>query len=407
MTLGAVGTVFTLDGHPGRHLAALLVGSMAAATVHLLFGSPGGRPSLAEVAAALRDLGVDARDLRPAELQPAGVWTVLGEGAAGEPLVIKVYGRDAWDTQLVTQTWRFLWYRHSSARLRLSRASARWSTRRCSCCSARSASIDGAEGAGRRRARGRRQRCWCSSPSPSRGRVGGLDRAVDARWRPPTTPACRRARSTSTTSGGRRRVTASSTAGRAAPPHPRRCSACRTERSSSIATAGHARAATRRSTRRRRPSATTAPPRSCPTSRSRRCRRAMRRRVDDLDDTIEDLRDELSDALAIEQPELVQLRRVTVGVGRADRAARAGRCPRSSAPVAGLDLAAVADEVQDLTLGRRGDLLRDGADRPASRASSRRWARPRCRCPSGRWRSSSTSSPTSGSPCRAPPVGSR
>ena len=43
------------------------------------------------------------------------------EDAAGEPLVIKVYGRDAWDTQLVTQAWRFLWYRHSSARLRLSR----------------------------------------------------------------------------------------------------------------------------------------------------------------------------------------------------------------------------------------------------------------------------------------------
>ena len=37
--------------------------------------------------------------------------------------MIKVYGRDAWDTQLVTQAWRFLWYRHSSARLRLSRES--------------------------------------------------------------------------------------------------------------------------------------------------------------------------------------------------------------------------------------------------------------------------------------------
>ena len=51
------------------------------------------------------------------------MWTVLAEDSAGEPLVIKVYGRDAWDTQLVTQAWRFLWYRHSSARLHMSRES--------------------------------------------------------------------------------------------------------------------------------------------------------------------------------------------------------------------------------------------------------------------------------------------
>ena len=95
---------------------------MAAAAVHLIFGSPGGRPSLREVA---------ARRARPRRRCPStsdrrsssrpGCGRCSAEGATGEPLVIKVYGRDAWDTQLVTQAWRFLWYRHSSARLRTSR----------------------------------------------------------------------------------------------------------------------------------------------------------------------------------------------------------------------------------------------------------------------------------------------
>ena len=121
--LGTIGTVYTQEATVGGTIAALILGAMAAAAVHIIFGSPAGRPSLREVAAAVRDLGVDAQDLRPAELQPAGMWTVLAEDSAGEPLVIKVYGRDAWDTQLVTQAWRFLWYRHSSARFHMSRES--------------------------------------------------------------------------------------------------------------------------------------------------------------------------------------------------------------------------------------------------------------------------------------------
>ena len=35
--------------------------------------------------------------------------------AAGDPLVVKVYGRDANDTQLLTTLWRTVWYREAGS----------------------------------------------------------------------------------------------------------------------------------------------------------------------------------------------------------------------------------------------------------------------------------------------------
>ncbi len=109
----AVAAVVLQVSSPGGVVSALVIGSLSAVIVHLIFGSPGGRPSLHQVAAALQELGVDASDLQAADLQPAGVWTVHGTGSVGEPLVIKVYGRDAWDSQLAMSVWRFVWYRNS------------------------------------------------------------------------------------------------------------------------------------------------------------------------------------------------------------------------------------------------------------------------------------------------------
>ena len=53
-------------------------------------------------------------------MQPEGV--VLFEGTDGEgPLLVKVYGRDAWDAQLLANVWRLVWYRGAERTARLSR----------------------------------------------------------------------------------------------------------------------------------------------------------------------------------------------------------------------------------------------------------------------------------------------
>src|SRR5262245_41020622 len=96
---------------PSGAIAAVLVAAIGASAIHLAFGSPEGNPGLPEVAAALAQLGVDARSLGAADRQQAGLFLVRAEDADGEPLVVKVYGRDAHDTQLLATLWRTVWYR--------------------------------------------------------------------------------------------------------------------------------------------------------------------------------------------------------------------------------------------------------------------------------------------------------
>jgi uncharacterized membrane protein YbhN (UPF0104 family) len=89
-------------------LAAFLTGIAGAATVHLLFGSPGGRLTLDEVADALDDMRVDAADLRAAPLGPRGVELVEASTSEGQPLLIKIFGRDARGGEFLSSTWSSL-----------------------------------------------------------------------------------------------------------------------------------------------------------------------------------------------------------------------------------------------------------------------------------------------------------
>jgi uncharacterized membrane protein YbhN (UPF0104 family) len=98
-------------------VTGLLVGVGSAALVHLLLGSPGGRLTLEQVATALNDLGVVADGLRNAPLQPGGVGLVEGLDANGKSMLVKVYGRDAWDGQLIASTWSSLARRGESPRV--------------------------------------------------------------------------------------------------------------------------------------------------------------------------------------------------------------------------------------------------------------------------------------------------
>ena len=85
-----------------------------------MVGSPGGRPTVTRVQFALHQLGVDVQDLSTAHGHTEGVVRFTAADAVG-PLDVKVYGRDAWDAQLLANLWRLAWYRGRQRSMRLSR----------------------------------------------------------------------------------------------------------------------------------------------------------------------------------------------------------------------------------------------------------------------------------------------
>ena len=114
---------------PRSIVTALVLGWGVGAAIHLAFGSPGGRPTPAQVEAALHDLGVVAADdVRLAPVQsPDHTVMHAQDGSAG--LVVKVLGRDERDAKLRHQglevpVLQGLWARRCS-----SPASRRSSTR--------------------------------------------------------------------------------------------------------------------------------------------------------------------------------------------------------------------------------------------------------------------------------------
>jgi hypothetical protein len=111
LAIGAAGAVLNGQTTVGGTVAALLVGLAGGAAVPLALGTSANLPTIADVAAALEDLGVDATDLAPAERQTAGVFLVHGREPGGGALTIKVYGRDADDNQRLERLWRRIWYR--------------------------------------------------------------------------------------------------------------------------------------------------------------------------------------------------------------------------------------------------------------------------------------------------------
>jgi uncharacterized membrane protein YbhN (UPF0104 family) len=344
IALGTIGTVFTQEATVGGTVAALIVGSMTAAAVHIIYGSPGGRPSLREVAAAVRDLGVETGELRPAQLQPAGTWTVVGQDAAGEPLVIKVYGRDAWDSQLVTQAWRFLWYRHSTARLRPSReGQVEHEGLLLLLASAASVAVPKVRAAGRSQSG---DALLVLEPVVEPGATGSLASlwdALRAAHDAGVSPGAIDVDDLGWTSEGVGGFAAWG-AGTTAPTDVQRmqdraqllvATTLLHGRDAAIDAAidslGHDGSAA-----------------VVPYVQESSVPPSMRRRTDDLDDTIDDLRTELAARLAIEQPDLVQLRRVTVGsVVQVALLVLAGSALITG--LAGLDFASVRDEIEALT----------------------------------------------------------
>ncbi len=122
LVLGSLGAVLRGEVTIGGTLAAVLIGISAGAAVRLALGTSAGLPTIADVAAALENAGVAATDLMPDERQSAGVFRVHGKDSGGETLTLKVYGRDAYDNQVLARFWRTLWYRDGGGAHGLNRA---------------------------------------------------------------------------------------------------------------------------------------------------------------------------------------------------------------------------------------------------------------------------------------------
>ena len=92
-----------------------------AAFLHLALGSPAGRPTTAQVAAALAELNHPVERVELDPKQSRGFTLMTATTASGERLPVRVYGRDAADTRLLAKAWRFVWYKDSGPSLTFTR----------------------------------------------------------------------------------------------------------------------------------------------------------------------------------------------------------------------------------------------------------------------------------------------
>jgi uncharacterized protein (TIRG00374 family) len=109
---GTIGVFLLPATTPFRNLSAVLLGLAVAALIRYAFGSPVSSVSAGDIEADLADLGTVAT--------PDGAWAEGVHEAVtpgGDRIGVRVMGRDEWDNQLAVLLWRFLWYRHSGARL--------------------------------------------------------------------------------------------------------------------------------------------------------------------------------------------------------------------------------------------------------------------------------------------------
>jgi uncharacterized protein (TIRG00374 family) len=111
VAFGAIAGIALGTTLPIGMVAGLLIGLGSAAIMHLILGSPAGRLTLDQISIALDELGVAATDLRYAPLEPTGVALVLATAPDEHALLVKVYGRDAWDGQFLASIWSSLWNR--------------------------------------------------------------------------------------------------------------------------------------------------------------------------------------------------------------------------------------------------------------------------------------------------------
>jgi glycosyltransferase 2 family protein len=119
LLLGFVCALFVDSAVPSGVAAAFLIGVVTAAVVRLSFGTSVGRAGLDAVAESLAEVGIEAGGLEFDPRQVAGVVSVRARDPVGRRLLVEVFGRDAYDNQLLEKLWRTLWYQDGGPGLRL------------------------------------------------------------------------------------------------------------------------------------------------------------------------------------------------------------------------------------------------------------------------------------------------
>jgi uncharacterized membrane protein YbhN (UPF0104 family)/membrane-associated phospholipid phosphatase len=108
--LVAFATMYLGAGFPSDVLGGMLLGFAVAALVRVVFGSPGGRPSVAEVRDAITDLGYEVTSIAPAEENVPRASVMDVELASGQHLRVDAFGRDQRDARIAAKAWHWLMY---------------------------------------------------------------------------------------------------------------------------------------------------------------------------------------------------------------------------------------------------------------------------------------------------------
>jgi uncharacterized protein (TIRG00374 family) len=122
--LTAIASVGLGYGTPTHIIGSFGIGLFCAGLWLTIAGSPAGTPSPELVDQALTSLGVTNSGPTLSRYQQWGVARFDAADGAGAPLDVKVYGRDAVDTQLASKVWHSLWYRESSRTISYTRLQA-------------------------------------------------------------------------------------------------------------------------------------------------------------------------------------------------------------------------------------------------------------------------------------------
>ena len=116
LTWAGVALVSVARLNVGAHLPLDVLGGVGlgwavGAAVHLLWGAPGGRPSLEDVRQALVDGGLGARAVAPASVDARGSTPFFAVGKDGRALFVKVVGPEQRDADWLFKAWRWVAYR--------------------------------------------------------------------------------------------------------------------------------------------------------------------------------------------------------------------------------------------------------------------------------------------------------